>query len=293
VKYQITHSTTYQYADSVSLSHNIARLRPRDNAMQQICLRHELSVLPAPSDRSDSLDYFGNYVSYFSLQESHNQLKIIARSDVEVTPMVRPDFSLGSPWEEVRGKFLTSADPETRAAREFTFDSPHVIRSAELANYALGSFAPKRSFLQCVLDLTERIHREFEFLPGATKVGTPVADVLRMRKGVCQDFAHLGLGCLRSLGFAARYVSGYIVTTPPPGQRRLQGADVSHAWVSAFAPDLGWIDFDPTNGLMPSDAHVTVGWARDYDDIGPVRGVVVGGRRQHLDVSVDVVPVDL
>jgi transglutaminase-like putative cysteine protease len=292
VKYRITHSTTYEYADAVSLSHNIARLRPRDNGMQQICLKHDLSVLPAPSDRSDSLDYFGNHISYFSLQESHNQLKIVAHSDVEVTPMVRPDFSSGSPWEEVRDEILASADPETRAAREFAFDSTYVTRSADLANYALTSFAPDRPFLECVLDLTERIHSEFDFLPGATKVGTPVADVLRMRKGVCQDFAHLQLGCLRSLGFAARYVSGYIVTTPPPGQRRLQGADVSHAWVSVFAPDLGWIDFDPTNGIMPSDAHVTVGWARDYDDIGPVRGVVVGGRRQHLDVSVDVVPAD-
>jgi transglutaminase-like putative cysteine protease len=292
VKYKVTHSTTYEYADAVSLSHNIARLRPRDNGMQQICLRHDLSVLPAPSDRSDSLDYFGNHVSYFSLQESHNQLKITARSEVEVTATVHPDFSLGTSWEEVRDEILESADPETRAAREFTFDSPHVIRSAELANYALASFAPDQPFLQCTLDLTERIHGEFKFLPGATKVGTPVAEVLRMRKGVCQDFAHLQLGCLRSLGFSARYVSGYIVTTPPPGQRRLQGADVSHAWVSVYAPDLGWIDFDPTNGLMPTHSHITVGWARDYDDIGPVRGVVVGGRRQHLDVSVDVVPAD-
>jgi transglutaminase-like putative cysteine protease len=291
VKYRITHSTTYEYADTVSLSHNIARLRPRDNGTQQICLKHDLSVLPAPSDRSDSLDYFGNHVSYFSLQESHNQLAIVAHSEVEVTPMARPDFSRGSSWEKVRDELLASADPETRAAREFTFDSTYVIRSADLVNYALGSFGPNRPFLECVLDLTERIHDEFEFLPGATKVGTPVADVLRMRKGVCQDFAHLQLGCLRSLGLACRYVSGYIVTTPPPGQRRLQGADVSHAWVSVFHPDLGWIDFDPTNGLIPSVGHVTVGWARDYDDIGPVRGVVVGGRRQHLDVSVDVAPV--
>ncbi|MFZ0786087.1 MAG: transglutaminase family protein [Candidatus Acidiferrales bacterium] len=292
MKYRITHSTTYEYADAVSLSHNIARLRPRDNGMRQICLKHDLSVLPAPSDRSDSLDYFGNHVSYFSLQESHNHLTIVANSEVEVTPTARPEFSRGSSWEAVRDDLLASADAETRAAREFTFDSAYVIRSADLANYAVGSFAPKRPFLECVLDLTERIHSEFEFLPGATKVGTPVADVLRMRKGVCQDFAHLQLGCLRSLGLAARYVSGYIVTTPPPGKRRLQGADVSHAWVSVFAPDPGWIDFDPTNGLIPSDAHVTVGWARDYDDIGPVRGVVVGGRRQHLDVSVDVVPAD-
>jgi transglutaminase-like putative cysteine protease len=292
VKYRITHSTTYEYADSVSLSHNIARLRPRDNGAQQICLQHDLSVLPAPSDRSDSLDYFGNHVSYFSLQESHNQLEITARSEVEVTSTVRPDFALGSSWEEVRDELPASDDPEMRAAREFSFDSRYVARSAELANYALSSFPAKQPFLECVLDLTHRIHREFEFLPGATKVGTPVADVLRMRKGVCQDFTHLQLGCLRSLGFSARYVSGYLVTSPPPGRPRLQGADVSHAWVSVFASDLGWIDFDPTNGLMPSDGHITVGWARDYDDIGPVRGVVVGGRRQHLDVSVDVAPLD-
>jgi len=211
---------------------------------------------------------------------------------VEIIPTDQRDFSVGSPWEKVRDELLASRGRETRAAREFTFDSSYVIRSAELANYALASFAPGRPFLGCVLDLTERIHHEFEFLPGATKVGTPVADVLRMRKGVCQDFAHLQLGCLRSLGFAARYVSGYIVTTPPPGRPRLQGADVSHAWISVFAPDLGWIDFDPTNGLMPSDSHITVGWARDYDDIGPVRGVIVGGRHQHLDVSVDVAPAN-
>jgi len=290
VKYQITHSTTYKYGNAVSLSHNITRLRPRDNAARQVCLRHDLLVLPAPSDRTDSFDYFGNHVSYFSLQESHNELKIVARSQVEVTTAPNPDFVGGSTWEAVRDALLVSADQESRGAREFSFDSPHVTRSVDLARYAMASFPAGRPFLACVLDLTERIHREFEFLPGSTNIGTPVADVLRTRKGVCQDFTHLQLGCLRSLGFAARYVSGYIVTTPPPGQRRLQGADVSHAWVSAFAPRVGWIDFDPTNGIIPTDSHITVGWARDYDDIGPVRGVVVGGQRQHLDVSVDVAP---
>jgi transglutaminase-like putative cysteine protease len=148
-------------------------------------------------------------------------------------------------------------------------------------------------FLQCVLNLTERIHRDFKFLPGSTKVGTPVLEVLENRRGVCQDFAHLQIGCLRSLGLAARYVSGYLVTTPPPGQERLAGADASHAWVSVFNPESGWIDFDPTNGLMPSDAHVTVAWARDYDDLGPIRGILVGGRRQRLQVSVDVVPIEV
>jgi len=147
-----------------------------------------------------------------------------------------------------------------------------------------------RSFLQCVLDLTQRIHHDFEFLPGSTKVGTPVPEVLHNRRGVCQDFAHLQIGCLRSLGLAARYVSGYLATTPPPGQTRLTGATHLMPGVSVFEPDFGWIDFDPTNGVMPSDSHVTVAWGRDYDDLGPVKGILVGGRGQRLKVSVDVAP---
>jgi transglutaminase-like putative cysteine protease len=292
MRFRITHVTKYTYAGIVSLTHNIVRMRPRNHDLQS-CVWHEMSVSPAPSNRSDGVDYFGNHTSYFSLQESHRQLAITARSEVEMSARGAVDVSHGSSWEQVREILLHESDSRTVSAREFSFDSPYASRSPELARYALPSFEEGKPFLQCVLGLTERIHRDFEFLPGSTRIGTPVLDVLRNRKGVCQDFAHLQIGCLRSLGVAARYVSGYLLTTPPPGQPRLAGADVSHAWVSVFSPEAGWVDFDPTNGLMPSDSHITVAWARDYDDLGPIRGILVGGRRQRLQVSVDVVPVEV
>ena len=292
MRFRISHLTNYTYGELASLTHNIVRMRPR-NYERQNCLWHELSISPEPSNRNDGMDYFGNHTSYFSQQESHRQLGITALSEVEVAPPVPVDVSRGPSWEQVREALRHEADPRTVSSREFGFDSPYVSRSPELARYALASFSEGKPFLQCVLDLTERIHREFEFLPGSTRVGTPVLDVLQNRRGVCQDFAHLQIGCLRSLGLAARYVSGYLVTTPPPGQPRLVGADVSHAWISTFAPDLGWIDFDPTNGSMPSDSHIIVAWARDYDDLGPIRGILVGGRRQRLQVSVDVAPIEM
>jgi transglutaminase-like putative cysteine protease len=287
----VRHATHYVYAEPIPLSHNVVRMRPRDRDLQS-CLRHMLTIRPTPAVSSERLDYFGNDVVWFSLQEPHSELSITAQSEVEVSLGLRPDVSQGSSWEQVLQVLRYAPDTETIFAQQFTFDSPYVPRAAELAGYAETSFRAGRPFLECVLDLTERIHREFQFLPGSTRVGTPVLDVLRTRRGVCQDFTHLQIGCLRSLGFAARYVSGYIVTSPPPGQRRLVGADVSHAWVSVFSPDFGWMDFDPTNGAMPSDTHVTVAWARDYDDVGPVRGIVIGGQRQKLDVSVDVAPID-
>jgi transglutaminase-like putative cysteine protease len=292
VRFRITHRTRYGYRDVVSLSHNVARLRPRDDG-RQTAEHHELIVSPQPSTKSSGVDYFGNHVTWFSLQEPHAELTITANSEVEVSLTLRPDVSQGPSWEEVRQAILDSLTPQLRFTRQFTLDSPYVRRAPEFADYALPSFPAAQPFLQCVLDLTERIHRDFEFLPGSTRVGTPVLEVLRTRRGVCQDFAHLQISCLRSLGLAARYVSGYIATKPSPGRARLAGADVSHAWVSVFTADFGWMDFDPTNGLMPSDGHITVAWARDYDDVGPVRGILIGGRQQEMDVSVDVVPVEV
>ncbi len=291
MRFRITHRTRYGYRETVLLSHNVAQLRPRESGTQKAG-HHELVVCPQPSTRSSGVDYFGNHVTWFSVQEPHTELTITANSEVDVSLALRPDVSKGPSWEEVRDAIFKSPLPQLKFARQFTLDSPHVKRSPEFVNYALPSFAAGRPFLESVLDLTKRIHREFKFLPGSTRVGTPVSDVLQTRRGVCQDFAHLQISCLRSLGLAARYVSGYVVTIPLPGQPRLAGADVSHAWVSAFAPDFGWVDFDPTNGLMPSDGHVTIGWARDYDDVGPVRGILIGGRQQEMDVSVDVVPVE-
>jgi transglutaminase-like putative cysteine protease len=288
MRYRVTHHTRYDYAEPVSLSQNVVRLEPRNHATQT-CLHFDLSISPAPGNKSDGLDYFGNHRTYFSIEESHARLTIDSRSEVQIDPPAA-DVLLSQlvPWERVRQMLLEPLDPETLRAREFSFDSPYVARSPELASYAVPSFAPGAPLLQCVLDLTERIHGEFEFLPGSTQVGTPVLDVLRNRRGVCQDFAHLQIGCLRSMGLAARYVSGYLATAPPPGRERLVGADVSHAWVGVYAPECGWVDFDPTNGLIPSTGHITNSWARDYDDLGPIRGVLVGGRRQKMDVSVDV-----
>jgi transglutaminase-like putative cysteine protease len=291
VRYNITHITRYEYFDPVTISYNLVRLRPRDHGMQS-CMLHELAISPTPAVNSGSLDYFGNYAVWFGLQEPHTELTVTARSEVQVDLGLQPDTATGPPWEQVRQSMLTATSPQTLSAREFCFDSPYVPRNPELADYASPSFSQGSPFLQCVFDLTQRIHREFEFVPGSTTVGTPVLDVLHNRRGVCQDFAHLQIGCLRSLGLAARYVSGYLATTPPPGQARLVGADASHAWLSVYEPDFGWIDFDPTNGIMPSDSHITVAWARDYDDLAPVKGILVGGQRQRLKVSVDVAPAD-
>jgi transglutaminase-like putative cysteine protease len=289
VKFLVTHRTRYTYGEVATLSHNLVRLRPRDHHAQR-CFRHELKVTPTPSSYWERLDYFGNHVVWFSLQEAHHELCVTATSEVEVNLSLRPETSQSQPWEQVKEALRSAHEPQTLAVRQFCFDSPYIVRTSALAEYARPSFPAGAPFLQCVKDLTERIHREFEFLPGSTTVGTPVMEVLRTRRGVCQDFAHLQIGCLRSLGFAAGYVSGYIATTPPPGQERLTGADASHAWIGVFTPGFGWIDFDPTNGIMPTDSHVTVAWGRDYDDVGPVRGVLIGGQRQQLEVSVDIVP---
>ena len=291
MKFRITHSTRYEYQESIPLSHNVVRLRPRDFSLQT-CLRHALHVLPAPAVKTVGLDYFGNHVTWFSLQESHTVLRIAAESEVQVDSAARPDLSQGPSWEQVLQILPAASDAQTLAARQFSFESRHVPFSSELADFARVSFVPGAPFLQCVLDLTERIYRDFKFLPGSTKVGTPILDVLHSHQGVCQDFAHLQIGCLRSMGFAARYVSGYLATNPPPGQARLTGADVSHAWVSVYAPEFGWMDFDPTNGLMPSDAHITLAWGRDYDDVGPTKGILIGGQHHYMDVAVDVVPIE-
>jgi transglutaminase-like putative cysteine protease len=287
--YRVTHTTEYVYSNPVSLSHDVVRMRPREHG-GQTCRWHELSITPAVSAKYEMLDYFGNNVAWVSLQEPHIQLVVEARSEVEVRLALRPDPSHGASWETAAQILKEPANREVASARQFCFDSRYVERSPVLASYALPLFTPGRPLLEGVLDLTEQIHRDFKYLPGSTKVGTPCLEVVTTKRGVCQDFAHLAIACLRSLGLAVRYVSGYIATTSPPGKPRLTGADASHAWISVYSPDFGWVDFDPTNGVMPLDSHVTVAWGRDYDDVGPIRGVLVGGHRQRLEVSVDVVP---
>ena len=292
MRYRVTHRTEYNYKDAVSLCHNVVRIRPRDTN-RQTCVEYELTVTPAPLTERVGLDFFGNHVQWFSLQEPHRGLTIEAKSDVMVTTVL-PDAVCGAqPWEHATDALSDASDPLLRLARQYTFESRHVVKSEALADYARASFQPGRGLLDAATDLNGRIYRDFKYKPGVTTIGTPILDVLRDRRGVCQDFAHLMIGCLRSLGLAARYVSGYLVTAPPPGQPRLIGADASHAWVSLYCPGSGWVDFDPTNDVLPGEKHITLGWARDYDDIGPVKGVILGGRRHTMKVSVDVAPVEM
>jgi transglutaminase-like putative cysteine protease len=289
LKYRVTHATEYDYGESVSLCHNVVRLRPRDTD-RQACLDHVLTVSPEPAVFRERTDFFGNTEAWFSLQEPHKKLKIVAESEVEVGPAISPAGDVA--WEAATNVLRHRTDAAVLDARQYLFDSPHVRVAARFADYARPSFTPGRPLLEAVDELTTRIYTEFKFKSGVTTVGTPVEEVLKTRQGVCQDFAHLQIAALRSLGLAARYVSGYLLTRPPPGKPRLQGADASHAWVSVYFPDFGWVDFDPTNGVRPGDQHVTVAWARDYDDVGPVKGVLIGGHQHKLKVGVDVVPIE-
>ncbi|HZE96170.1 MAG TPA: transglutaminase family protein [Planctomycetota bacterium] len=290
MRYEIVHVTEYAYGEPVPLCHNVARLQPRDTE-RQTCLRHELTITPSPALLRKQSDFFGNPVAAFSVQNPHLVLSVTARSEVEVTPASAPSGLFPMSWEEAVGVLSSGRDPDARIARQYVFESPQIRHDPALADYARASFQPGRPLTEALLDLTKRIHEEFQFTKGCTSVGTPVMEVFRTRQGVCQDFAHLQIGCLRSIGLAARYVSGYIVTEPPPGQARQPGADASHAWVSAYVPGSGWLDLDPTQGRMADTDHITVAWARDYDDVAPLKGILLGGQQQSLRVAVDVVPL--
>jgi transglutaminase-like putative cysteine protease len=289
MKYRITHVTTYTYAAEVSVSHHLLHLRPRDLPRQRVdCF--DLVVQPEPSVQTRRVDYFGNHADVITVEAAHRQLEVVAGSRVEVFPALSRAGVGSPPWETVANVCLGEFWSDGAEAGEFRFDSPNVRRSEVALAYAKPSFPAGRPWLEAVSDLSSRIHREFQFDPKATSVATPVEDVLKGRKGVCQDFAHLMLACLRSLGLPGRYVSGYLETLPPPGRARLVGADASHAWVSAWCPGLGWLDFDPTNDIEPGERHVTLGWGRDFSDVSPIRGVLVGSGEHTLRVSVDVEP---
>jgi transglutaminase-like putative cysteine protease len=287
VKYRVRHTTVYEYGETVPVCQNEARLKPRQGSTQ-MCISSNLTVSPRPATTAERSDYFGNHVSFFTIQEGHKKLSIAAESVVTLVPPPEPNPAQAQPWERIRARLADRGDVDLLEARQFTYASPQIPIADELIDYARPSFAAGRSQLEGVLDLTARIHKEFQFDPRTTTVTTTPLEVLRLKRGVCQDFAHLQIGCLRSLGLAARYVSGYLQTDPPPGKPRLIGADVSHAWVSVYFPEFGWLDFDPTNDCIPSTRHVTLGWGRDYGDIAPIKGVFTGGGVHTMRVSVDV-----
>jgi transglutaminase-like putative cysteine protease len=300
-RYHIVHETRYSYESPVSLSHQHLHLSPRD-CLWQTCLAHQLTIEPMPTIQRTRFDTFGNPVTELSIEAAHGELFVHAESMIEVRPHRPPDLSTEStsvalthspPWETVRDRFAYGAMPVLLEANKFLFESPYVRAKREFAAYAQPCFEPGRPMLDAVHALMCRIHSEFKFDPKATTVATPVLQVLEERRGVCQDFAHLMLSCLRSLGLSARYVSGYLLTRPPPGQERLIGADASHAWVSVFCPDVHggvWVDFDPTNNILPDTQHITLAWGRDFGDISPLRGVILGGGEHDLDIAVTVTP---
>ena len=287
MNYSITHRTLYEYAAPVTVSHHVARLEPRVTNLQG-CENFSLKIFPEPALRKERTDYFGNRLCFFAIQEMHNKLEIITHSRVSVSgaKITVPDNS--TPWEQVAELFRDPVSPEVVDPYQFVFDSPHIRASMEFADYAAESFGKGVPLLAGATDLTRRIFEDFKFDPRATTVATPLESVWEKRRGVCQDFAHLGIACLRSLGLPARYVSGYLRTRPPEGKPRLVGADASHAWFRIFCPGTGWVDFDPTNNVRPAEEHIIVAYGRDFGDVSPVAGILTGGGEHEVRVSVDV-----
>ena len=288
MKYRIIHKTAYSYSEHASLSYNELYLHPRHRATQQLVENH-LNIEPQPQYLQRHTDYFGNTADVFMIQQSHDNLTITVTSTVQITPKETPLPENTLPWESTVTRLSAHKHPSELEAYQFVFASPLVTILPEIREYARISFADGIPVLSGAVDLMNRIFSEFTYDKSATSVETSVEHVLVNRKGVCQDFAHLAISCLRSLGLAARYVSGYLKTSPPPGKPKLIGADASHAWISIFVPDYGWVDLDPTNNLLPSESHITLAWGRDYGDVAPVKGVVMGGGAHSLSVMVDVV----
>ncbi len=285
--YRITHRTGYKYSLPASLSQNELFLYPRNTPSQHV-LERQLTITPTPQYLHTRTDYFGNTAHVFMVQHPHNELAIWVSSLVETTRPATPPPDTTMPWEKVVERLASHLTPGDLEAQQFAFESPLVSLSSEALRYVSPSFSPGTPVLIGAADLVRRIYSEFTYDKSASNVETTVDHVLINRKGVCQDFALVAISCLRSLGLAVRYVSGYLETLPPPGKPKLVGADASHAWISVFIPDFGWVDLDPTNNLMANETYITVAWGRDYGDVSPVKGVVMGGGIHELSVVVDV-----
>jgi transglutaminase-like putative cysteine protease len=292
VNYTISHRTTYTYASDVAYSRLVAHLAPRATSRQRP-LAFEVNLSPVPVKSFTRSDYFGNTTSWFTVDEPHDILDIVAQSRVAVDPVreFSPDGSLH--WEIVRTSFEFPGDSETLDALQYTFDTPLTAPNDDVVAYARRSFPRARPLFACVLDLNARIHSDFKFDKEATDTRTTVKRAFELRAGVCQDLAHVAVASVRTMGLAARYVSGYLLTHPPPGRERLVGADASHAWFSVWIPPYGWIDFDPTNDMLPSHEHITVAWGRDYGDVAPIHGIITGGSEHEVEVAVDVTPLSV
>lgn len=290
--YNVSHRTIYRYSYPVSVGEHVACLKPR-SFLRNSLVQNTLNIYPIPSTLTERVDYFGNTLSFFTVEEPHKVLIVEAKSKVKIDGQTSPAPGLSRPWEESAGSLAADRSEEGLAAYQFQFASPRVRLNKEFASYALESFTPARPMREALMELTARINADFRFDSKATTVRTPPEEVFKKRHGVCQDFAHVEIACLRSIKVAARYVSGYLRTYPPPGKPRMVGADASHAWISSYSRDEGWIDMDPTNNVAPTDGHVTLAWGRDYGDVSPLRGLILGGGRNALKVEVDIEPVDV
>jgi transglutaminase-like putative cysteine protease len=286
--YHLRHLTSFRYTQPVTFVYNTLHLKPRELPWQKV-KSFELEIEPDPVVQTERIDYFGNTATFFMIQTPHDAMKVLTRSVVEVLP--RPAVLQPSiPWDTARQAMRADTSPNGLDAYQYSFASDYAKPLAEARAYALPSCRPGMTIHAVATDLMTRIDTDFTFDPKATTVSTPVLEVLQNRRGVCQDFAHLMISCLRSIGIAARYMSGYIQTTPPPGQPRLAGADASHAWVAVYCPQAGWLELDPTNNQAADEQYITLSWGRDYQDVSPAKGVLLGGGKHTVHAQVDMIP---
>jgi transglutaminase-like putative cysteine protease len=292
--FQLSHTTSYKYGNGVTFCHNIATLKPRDFLGQTI-LSYDLEISPKPTEISERIDFFGNTITRFSIQQYHKELKVIAKSKILRDYTLAPDIyqsaiGMAITLDEAKEE-LKSTKPEILEVKQFVLESILIAKiSKNIREYALVSFKPGRPIFESALELMERIFNDFEFNPNATNVATPIQEVMENKKGVCQDFAQIAIACVRAIGLPARYVSGYIETLPPPGKEKLIGTDASHAWFSLYIPKFGWVDFDPTNNQIPKNQHIIVAYGRDYYDVPPLKGVIFSSGENKMKVAVDIRP---
>lgn len=295
--FTIIHTTSYKYEDFVTYCHNVANLKPRTFLGQKL-LDYKLEITPTPSNKNESADFFKNDITRFSIQKQHKELIVSAKSLVERDYTLQPDIyasktGLGITLKEALLE-LKSLNAEILEVRQFILDSTFIFKISDIIyQYALVSFKPDRSVFEATNELMKRIFTDFKFDPKFSTVTTPIDEVMKEKKGVCQDFAQVAIACLRSVGLPARYVSGYIETLPPPGKEKLIGTDASHAWFSVYIPKFGWVDFDPTNNQIPKNQHIVVAYGRDYFDLPPLKGIIYGSGNSKMHVSVDIRPAKI
>lgn len=284
--YSVEHITQYNYHEQVSLCHNIAALSPRDTD-KQVCKSFNLIISPLPEILEEYEDFYGNKLYYFVIEQEHESLTVTVKSQIEKIKVDAPQSYPTESWETVRDLIRNSLG-EFSGERQFVHATEITMATPEIKKYAEQSFVKGRSVFDAAFDLTQRIYKDFKFSSGFTTTSTPLSVVMKERKGVCQDFAHLAIACVQSMGLPARYVSGYIETIAPEGKEKLTGVDASHAWLSVYIPQVGWVDFDPTNNKVPDEQYITIGWGRNYFDIVPLKGVIMSSNTHELKVSVDV-----